>query len=80
MLKEVRRIVRELDVPRLVGEVLMASDEGAFQGGEGRQAKKNGKERAREPDHRMWGVRGVVLKEGRDGTKGEDDYHVCLFI
>lgn len=72
--------MRELDVPRLVGDLVMEANEGAFQDGEGRQAqsKGKGKDRAREPDHRMWAVRGVVLKEGKDGTKGENDYQVCL--
>jgi hypothetical protein len=72
--KEVRRVVRELNVPELVGEEVMKGDEGAFQNGEGRSGK--GKGRVREPDHRMWAVRTLCLKEGRDGTKGEDDYQV----
>lgn len=67
--------MRELDVPRLAGSIVLESGEGAFQDGEGRKGPK-GKERAREPDHRMWAVRAVVLKEGCDGTKGEDDYQV----
>lgn len=76
--KEARRIVRELDVPTLVGAVVMKDDEGAFQNGEGRASgsKGKGKERCREPDHRMWAVRTLCLKERRDGTGGEDDYQV----
>jgi hypothetical protein len=72
--KEIRRIIRELNVPGLVGEEVMRGDEGAFQDGEGRTGK--GKERAREPDHRMWAVRTLCLKEGKDGTGGETDYQV----
>jgi hypothetical protein len=72
--KEIRRIIRELNVPGLVGEEVMRGDEGAFQDGEGRTGK--GKERAREPDHRMWAVRTLCLKEGKDGTGGENDYQV----
>jgi hypothetical protein len=53
---------------------VMRGDEGAFQDGEGRTGK--GKERAREPDHRMWAVRTLCLKEGKDGTRGENDYQV----
>jgi hypothetical protein len=74
--KEARRVVRELDVPSLVGPELLNSDDGAFQDGNGRSGKK-GKERIREPDHRMWAVRTLCLKERRDGTAGEDDYQVC---
>jgi hypothetical protein len=76
--KEARRVVRELDVPGLVGAVVMRESEGAFQNGEGRAAgsKSKGKERCREPDHRMWAVRTLGLKERRDGTGGEDDYQV----
>lgn len=69
-------MVRELNVVAEVGELIMKDNEGAFQDGEGRVVSGKGKERAREPDHRMWGVRALVLKEGRDGTKGEDDYQV----
>ena len=76
MTKEVRRIIRELDVVSLVGEEAMSAGEGAFQDGEGRAPGRKGKERAREPDHRMWAVRTLCLKEGKDGTKGEDDYQV----
>lgn len=73
--KEARRVVRELDVPTLVEAELLGSDDGAFQEGNGRIGKK-GKERIREPDHRMWAVRTLCLKERRDGTGGEDDYQV----
>jgi hypothetical protein len=59
----------------LVGAELLGSDDGAFQEGHGRSGKK-GKERIREPDHRMWAVRTLCLKERRDGTAGEDDYQV----
>lgn len=76
LLKEVRRMVRELNVVAEVGDLVMKDNDGAFQDGEGVITNGKGKERAREPDHRMWGVRALVLKEGRDGTKGEDDYHV----
>lgn len=78
--KEARRVVRELDVPGLVGENLMDCGEGAFQDGNGKVGKK-GKERVREPDHRMWAVRTLCLKERRDGTGGADDYQVsgCCF-
>ena len=69
-------MVRELNVVAEVGDLIMKDNEGAFQDGEGRIVSGKGKERAREPDHRMWGVRALVLKEGRDGTKGEDDYQV----
>lgn len=74
--KEVRRVVRELNVPGLVGEQVMQGDEGAFHDGEGRvgTGRGKGKERAREPDHRMWAVRTLCLKEGKDGTAGEGDY------
>ena len=51
----------------------MRGDDGAFQDGEGRAPRK---ERAREPDHRMWAIRTLCLKEGKDGTGGEDDYQV----
>ncbi|WWC61024.1 uncharacterized protein I303_103602 [Kwoniella dejecticola CBS 10117] len=77
--KECRRIIRELDVISLVGEVVSRDDEGAFQHGEGRapgRGKGTGKERVREPDHRMWACRVLALKEGRDGTQGEDDYQL----
>ena len=74
--KEVKRIVRDLDVVRLVGEEVLTANEGAFGDGEGRAPGRKGKEKAREPDHRMWAVRTLCLKEGRDGTGGEDDYQV----
>ena len=74
--KEARRLVRELNVPIEVGEEVMKDDEGAFEGGDGRVVSLKGKERAREPDHRMWAVRTICLKDGKDGTKGEDDYEV----
>lgn len=71
--KEAKRMIRELDVPRLVSEECMRADEGAFQDGEGRIGRP-GQERIREPDHRMWACRALCLKEGADGTKGEHDY------
>ncbi|WVF72113.1 hypothetical protein IAT40_006925 [Kwoniella sp. CBS 6097] len=77
--KEVRRIIRELDVVREVGELAMKGDEGAFSQGEGRapgRGRGTGKERAREPDHRMWAVRTLGLREGKDGTGGEGDYQL----
>ena len=74
--KEARRVIRELDVPTLVERELTDCDDGAFQEGNGRSGKK-GKERIREPDHRMWAVRTLCLKERRDGTAGEDDYQAC---
>ena len=77
--KEARRVVRELDVPTLVGAEMLNSDDGAFQDGNGRSGKK-GKERIREPDHRMWAVRTLCLKERRDGTAGEDDYQVGVHL
>ena len=73
--KEARRVVRELDVPSLVGSILLDCGDGAFQDGNGKTGKP-GKERIREPDHRMWAVRTLCLKERRDGTGGEDDYQV----
>lgn len=73
--KEARRVVRELDVPGTVGALLLDCGDGAFQDGNGRVGKK-GKERIREPDHRMWAVRTLCLKERRDGTGGADDYQV----
>lgn len=77
-------MIRELNVVAHVGEILVKSDDGAFSDGEGKIANSKGKERAREPDHRMWAVRTLVLKEGRDGTKGEGDYQVstplCILI
>lgn len=74
--KEARRIVRDLDVPTLVGHKLLDCGEGAFQDGNGRVGSRKGKERIREPDHRMWAVRTLCLKERKDGTGGEDDYQV----
>ncbi|WVW82988.1 hypothetical protein I302_105004 [Kwoniella bestiolae CBS 10118] len=73
--KECRRIVRELNVVALVGDLVSKNDEGAFQDGEGR-VQGRGKERVREPDHRMWAVRTLALREGRDGTGGEGDYQL----
>lgn len=73
--KEARRVVRELDIPSLVGGELLDCGEGAFQDGNGKTGKK-GKERIREPDHRMWAVRTLCLKERKDGTEGADDYQV----
>ena len=71
-------MVKELNVPDLVGDEVMRGDEGAFGYGEGRVVSSKGKERAREPDHRMWAVRALCLKDGRNGTKGEGDYQVSL--
>ena len=73
--KEARRVVRELDIPSIVGKDLLDCGEGAFQDGNGKTGKK-GKERIREPDHRMWAVRTLCLKERKDGTEGADDYQV----
>lgn len=70
----VKRVVRELDVVSLVGRELVDSKEGAFQN-DGGLALGN-RRRAREPDHRMWACRALALKEGRDGTAGEDDFQV----
>ncbi|ORX39983.1 hypothetical protein BD324DRAFT_607128 [Kockovaella imperatae] len=74
--KECRRLVREINVPLEVGELVMKDDEGAFENGEGRVVSLKGKERAREPDHRMWALRSVCLKESKDGTQGEDDFQL----
>ncbi|WVR05153.1 hypothetical protein IAU60_002165 [Kwoniella sp. DSM 27419] len=77
--KEIRRIVRELDVVKEVGELVMKADEGAFADGEGRapgRGKFSGRERAREPDHRMWACRTLALREGKNGTGGEGDYQL----
>lgn len=72
--KEAKRVVKELDVVRLVSEELLKSEDGAFQHGEGRAPGKAS--RAREPDCRMWAVRTLGLGEGKDGTGGENDYQV----
>ncbi len=74
--KEAKRVIRELDAVSLIGDEAMSANERAFQDGEGRAPGRKGKERAREPDHRMWAVRTLCLKEGKDGTGGEDDYQV----
>ncbi|GMK58623.1 hypothetical protein CspeluHIS016_0600650 [Cutaneotrichosporon spelunceum] len=75
--KEAARAVRALDVVRLVGAELLASDDGAFANGESRApGRRAGKERAREPDHRTWAVRTLALAEGKDGTSGEEDYQL----
>ncbi|KAE8541084.1 hypothetical protein D1P53_002438 [Cryptococcus gattii VGV] len=51
--------------------------EGAFQAGEGRApGRAPGKERAREPDHRMWACRALCLKEGKNGTEGEEAFQL----
>ncbi|WVQ71819.1 hypothetical protein IAR50_001361 [Cryptococcus sp. DSM 104548] len=71
--KEARRIVSELDVVSRVGALAMAAGEGAFEDGEGRAP---GKQRAREPDHRMWACRSVCLRDGKNGTEGEDAYQL----
>lgn len=75
--KEAKRIVRELDVVRRAGPELMAAGEGAFQAGDGRApGRAPGNERAREPDHRMWACRALCLKEGKNGTEGEEAFQV----
>ncbi|KJE05366.1 hypothetical protein I311_01045 [Cryptococcus gattii NT-10] len=75
--KEARRIVRELDVVGRVGPEVMTAGEGAFQASEGRApGRAPGKERAREPDHRMWACRALCLKEGKNGTEGEEAFHL----
>ncbi|WVN86748.1 uncharacterized protein L203_101920 [Cryptococcus depauperatus CBS 7841] len=75
--KEAKRIVRELDVVSRVGKDIMASGDGAFQHGEGRApGRGSGMERAREPDHRMWASRALCLKDGKNGTEGEDAYNL----
>ena len=60
----------------LVGDAVLEANEGAFENGEGRAPGRKGKEKAREPDHRIWAVRTLCLEEGKDGTGGEDDYQV----
>jgi len=75
--KEAKRVVKELDVVRLVGDELLARNEGAFGDGQGRAPGRSARPRAREPDHRMWAVRTLGLAEGKDGTGGEGDYQVC---
>ncbi|KIR32760.1 hypothetical protein I352_04695 [Cryptococcus deuterogattii MMRL2647] len=75
--KEARRIVRELDVVGRVGPEVMAAGEGAFQADEGRApGHAPGKERTREPDHRMWACRALCLKEGKNGTEGEEAFQL----
>ncbi|EAL22764.1 hypothetical protein CNBB2120 [Cryptococcus deneoformans B-3501A] len=75
--KEAKRIVRELDVVRRAGPELMAAGEGAFQAGDGRApGRAPGNERAREPDHRMWACRALCLKEGKNGTEGEEAFQL----
>lgn len=60
-----------------VGPEVMTAGEGAFQASEGRApGRAPGKERAREPDHRMWACRALCLKEGKNGTEGEEAFHV----
>ncbi|EIW69378.1 hypothetical protein TREMEDRAFT_30797 [Tremella mesenterica DSM 1558] len=77
LVKEAKRMVRDLDVVGQMGSALLEQVEGAFQNGEGKApGSRKGKERAREPDHRMWAVRALCLKEGRNGTGGEDDYQL----
>lgn len=70
-----QNIVRGMDIVSLVGKELLESRDGAFQSDGG--LAPGPRKRAREPDHRMWACRTLVLKEGRDGTQGEDDYQVC---
>ncbi|KLT42507.1 hypothetical protein CC85DRAFT_285415 [Cutaneotrichosporon oleaginosum] len=74
--KEALRAVHALDVVRLVGADLLASNEGCFAHGEGRATSRRGAERARDPDHKMWAVRTLALAEGRDGTRGDGDYQL----
>jgi hypothetical protein len=75
--REARKAVRELDVVSLVGGELIARSEGAFADGQARAPTGPGRrQRAREPDCRMWAVRTLCLGEGRDGTGGEGDYQV----
>ncbi|WVQ78391.1 hypothetical protein IAT38_000477 [Cryptococcus sp. DSM 104549] len=75
--KEARRIVRELDVVSRVGAEAMEAGEGAFEDGEGRApARGKGRDRAREPDHRMWACRALCLKDGKNGTEGEEAYQL----
>jgi hypothetical protein len=71
-------MVRELNVVAHVGEEIIKGEDGAFTDGEGIITNSKGVPRPREPDHRMWAVRTLVLKEGRNGTKGEDDYQVGI--
>ncbi|AAW41885.2 expressed protein [Cryptococcus deneoformans JEC21] len=55
----------------------MAAGEGAFQAGDGRApGRAPGNERAREPDHRMWACRALCLKEGKNGTEGEEAFQL----
>lgn len=62
---------------RRAGPELMAAGEGAFQAGDGRAlGRAPGNERAREPDHRMWACRALCLKEGKNGTEGEEAFQV----
>ncbi|EKD02717.1 hypothetical protein A1Q2_02947 [Trichosporon asahii var. asahii CBS 8904] len=72
--KHVQNIVRGMDIVSLVGKELLESRDGAFQSDGG--LAPGPRKRAREPDHRMWACRTLVLKEGRDGTQGEDDYQL----
>lgn len=80
--KEAKRIVAGLNVVQLVGAELLEREEGAFQHGEGRAPGRmgKGKERAREPDCRMWAIRTLGLAEGKDGTGGEGDYQVSTEV
>lgn len=67
-------IVRGLDVVSLVGKELIESKDGCFQNDGG--LAPGPRPKAREPDHKMWACRALVLKEGKDGTQGEEDYQV----
>lgn len=73
--KHAQKIIRGMDIVSLVGKELLESRDGAFQSDGG--LAPGPRKRAREPDHRMWACRTLALKEGRDGTQGEDDYQVC---
>lgn len=72
--KHAQGVVRGLDIVGLVGRELLDARDGAFQSDGG--LAPGPRKRAREPDHRMWACRCLALKEGRDGTQGEDDYQV----
>lgn len=72
--KHVQNVVRGLDIVSLVGKELLETRDGAFQSDGG--MAPGPRKRAREPDHRMWACRTLALKDGRDGTQGEDDYQV----
>ncbi|WWC69368.1 uncharacterized protein I206_103307 [Kwoniella pini CBS 10737] len=77
--KECKRIIRELNVINLINELIFSQDnqnQGAFEKKNLIILTKNGKEKIREPDHRIWACRTLILRQGKDGTKGEDDYQL----